>query len=55
MIDIKLLREQPDLVRAAIAKKKFACDLDAHTGDGSINTDVPITVRALKSKNALCT
>lgn len=28
MIDIKLLREQPDLVRAAIANKKFSCDLD---------------------------
>ena len=31
----------------------FACDLDAHTGDGSINTDLPLTVRALKSKNHL--
>ena len=29
MIDIKLLREQPELVRAAIAHKKFTCDLDA--------------------------
>ncbi|MFP4070365.1 MAG: serine--tRNA ligase [Verrucomicrobiota bacterium] len=29
MIDIKQLREQPDAVRAAIANKKFACDLDA--------------------------
>jgi len=29
MIDIKLLREQPDRVRAAIANKKFNCDLDA--------------------------
>ena len=29
MIDIKLLREQPDFVRAAIAKKKFKTDLDA--------------------------
>lgn len=29
MIDLKLLREQPDLVKAAIAKKKFACDIDA--------------------------
>ena len=29
MIDIKLLREQPDLVRAAIANKKFSCDIDA--------------------------
>ena len=29
MIDIKLLREQPDLVRAAIANKKFTCDIDA--------------------------
>jgi seryl-tRNA synthetase len=29
MIDIKLLREQPELVRAAIAHKKFACDIDA--------------------------
>jgi len=28
MIDIKLLREQPDLVRSSVAKKKFACDLD---------------------------
>jgi len=29
MIDIKLLREQPDQVKAAIAHKKFACDIDA--------------------------
>lgn len=29
MIDIKLLREQPDLVKAAIAHKKFSCDIDA--------------------------
>lgn len=29
MIDIKLLREQPDFVRAAIANKKFSCDIDA--------------------------
>lgn len=29
MIDIKLLREQPDFVRAAIANKKFKTDLDS--------------------------
>lgn len=29
MIDIKLLREQPDFVKAAIANKKFSCDIDA--------------------------
>lgn len=29
MIDIKLLREQPDAVRSAIAHKKFTCDIDA--------------------------
>lgn len=29
MIDVKLLREQPDTVRSAIANKKFACDIDA--------------------------
>ena len=29
MIDIKLLREQPDFVKAAIARKKFTCDIDA--------------------------
>lgn len=29
MIDIKLLREQPDFVRSAISKKKFAVDIDA--------------------------
>lgn len=29
MIDIKLLREQPDVVRAAIGKKKFAVDIDS--------------------------
>ena len=29
MIDIKLLREQPDVVRAAIAHKKFETDIDA--------------------------
>ncbi|HKK18603.1 MAG TPA: aminoacyl--tRNA ligase-related protein, partial [Opitutales bacterium] len=29
MIDIKLLREQPEKVKAAIAHKKFACDIDA--------------------------
>lgn len=28
MIDIKLLREQPDHVRSAIARKKFACEID---------------------------
>ena len=29
MIDIKLLREDTDRVRSAIATKKFNCDLDA--------------------------
>lgn len=29
MIDVKLLREQPDFVRSAIANKKFNCDIDA--------------------------
>jgi len=29
VIDIKLLREEPDLVKAAIARKKFSCDIDA--------------------------
>ena len=29
MIDVKRLREQPDLVRSAIANKKFNCDIDA--------------------------
>ena len=29
MIDVKLLREQPDKVRSAIAHKKFACNIDA--------------------------
>ena len=29
MIDIKLLREQPELIRAAVAHKKFTCDIDA--------------------------
>ncbi|MEM8868536.1 MAG: serine--tRNA ligase [Verrucomicrobiota bacterium] len=29
MIDVKLLREQPDQVRSAIATKKFSCDIDA--------------------------
>ena len=29
MIDIKLLREQPDVVKAAIATKKFSTDVDA--------------------------
>ncbi|MFP6887497.1 MAG: serine--tRNA ligase, partial [Opitutales bacterium] len=28
MIDLNLLREKPDLVREAINRKKFACDLD---------------------------
>ena len=28
MIDVKLLREQPDFVKAAVANKKFACDID---------------------------
>ncbi len=28
MIDIKYLRENPDAVRTALAKKKFSCDLD---------------------------
>ncbi len=28
MIDIKLLRENPDLVREGVRKKKFECDLD---------------------------
>ena len=31
MIDPKLLRESPDLVRAAIAKKHLDVDLDAVT------------------------
>ncbi|MEO0510381.1 MAG: serine--tRNA ligase [Verrucomicrobiota bacterium] len=29
MIDIKLLREQPEQTKAAIANKKFSCDIDA--------------------------
>jgi seryl-tRNA synthetase len=29
MIDLKLLREQPELVKAGVAKKKFPCDIDA--------------------------
>lgn len=29
MIDVKLLRERPDVVRTAIGRKKFPCDLDA--------------------------
>jgi seryl-tRNA synthetase len=29
MIDVKLLREQPDFVKAAVANKKFTCDIDA--------------------------
>ncbi|PIP59889.1 MAG: serine--tRNA ligase, partial [Verrucomicrobia bacterium CG22_combo_CG10-13_8_21_14_all_43_17] len=29
MIDVKILRENPEFVRNAIAKKKFSCDLDA--------------------------
>lgn len=29
MIDLKLLRENPELVREGIKKKKFSCDLDA--------------------------
>lgn len=29
MIDIKLLREQPELVKQGVAKKKFPCDIDA--------------------------
>ena len=29
MIDIKLLREDTDRVRSAIATKKFRCDIDA--------------------------
>ena len=29
MIDLNLLREKPDFVRQAIARKKFDCDLDA--------------------------
>ena len=29
MIDIKLLREQPEVVRDAIAHKKFKADIDA--------------------------
>ena len=28
MIDIKLLRDSPDIVRAAIARKKFKVDID---------------------------
>ena len=32
MIDIKLLREQPDMVRSAIAHKKFTCDIDVVLG-----------------------
>jgi seryl-tRNA synthetase len=29
MIDLKLIREHPDLVKAGVAKKKFPCDIDA--------------------------
>ncbi len=29
MIDVKLLRENPGLVKAAVARKKFACNLEA--------------------------
>lgn len=29
MIDIKLLRENPELIRQGVAKKKFECDLDS--------------------------
>ncbi len=29
MIDLKLLREQPELVKLGVAKKKFPCDIDA--------------------------
>lgn len=29
MIDVKILREEPELVKVAVARKKFACDLDA--------------------------
>ena len=29
MIDVKLLREQPEKVRSAIANKKFTCDIDS--------------------------
>ena len=29
MIDFKLLREQPEQTKAAIANKKFSCDIDA--------------------------
>ncbi|MBN1403222.1 MAG: serine--tRNA ligase [Opitutales bacterium] len=29
MIDLKLLREQPELVKQGVAKKKFPCDIDA--------------------------
>jgi seryl-tRNA synthetase len=29
MIDIRLLREKPEMVKAAIARKKFDCDVDA--------------------------
>ena len=32
MIDVKLLRENPDDVRSAVEKKKFTCDLDAILG-----------------------
>ena len=34
MLDAKLLRESPDLVRAAIAKKHLAVDLDAVVQQG---------------------
>ena len=29
MIDVKFLRENPDIVKAAINRKKFSCDIDA--------------------------
>ncbi len=29
MIDLKLLREEPDRVRSAVGRKKFGCDIDA--------------------------
>ncbi len=47
MIDIKLLREQPDFVRAAIANKKFSCDIDA-----ILELDVIRRARIVESENA---
>jgi seryl-tRNA synthetase len=50
MLDIKLVREQPDLVRAAAANKNEKCDLDAILALDGRRREIIRTVERLKAE-----